>query len=230
MYIGLACRRAARGRTGSCVELTGTGGGGEAGSDRLRKSPTGLQKQPSAGLAPRRAARSALPWMIYGNERSPRNDLEQFRYVRMQRHSYDAYMSFSFLSLEFGTCHAKLWATGRHGFTLPKKVEITVPGGATYTYHYHNRKAGLKSELTNNAIVRIAIARFLAGAGARSDVPVEIDEATPPFAGALAQVRASKRPVSLRVRPGALYARGGASKSAAGAGQPAATLAEQPTG
>jgi hypothetical protein len=129
-------------------------------------------------------------------------------------------MSFSFLSSEFGTCHAKLWATGRYGFSLPKKVEITVPGGATYTYHYYNRKAGLTSELTNQAIVRIAIARFLAGAGKDGDVPVEIDEATPPFRGALTQVRASKRPASLRVRPGAGYARRSAGKSAAGVGQP----------
>lgn len=137
----------------------------------------------------------------------------------MHRYSYDAYMSFSFLSSEFGTCHAKLWATGRYGFTLPKKVEITVPGGATFVYHYYNRKAGLKSELTNQVIVRIAIARFLDRAGQEPDAPVEIDEGTAPFDGALAQVRASKRPVSLRVRPGALYGRG----NAAGAAQPGVT-------
>jgi hypothetical protein len=168
--------------------------------------------------------------MIQGNERSTRNDLEQFRHVRTDRLSYDAYMSFTFLSSKFGTCHAKLWATGRHGFSLPKKVEIAVPGGATYIYHYYNRKAGLKAELTNQAIVRIAIARFLVDAAAEPGVPVEIDEATPPFAGALAQVRASERPVSLRVRPGALYARGGAADGATGAAQPALTLGEQQAG
>jgi hypothetical protein len=148
----------------------------------------------------------------------------------MHRHRYDAHMSFTFLSSHFGTCHAKLWATGRHGFTLPKKVEITVPGGATYIYHYYNRKAGLKAELTNQAIVRIAIARFLGGPGTEAGVPVEIDEATPPFDGALAQVRASERPVSLRVRPGALYARGATAEGGAGAGKPAPALAGQQAG
>jgi hypothetical protein len=107
-------------------------------------------------------------------------------------------------------------------------VEITVPGGATFVYHYYNRKAGLKSELTNQVIVRIAIARFLDGAGREPNAPVEIDEGTPPFAGALAQVRASKPPVSLRVRPGALYGRGRASKSAASAVQAGAVAGEQP--
>jgi hypothetical protein len=122
-------------------------------------------------------------------------------------------MGFSFLSSEFGPCLAKLSATGRHGFSLPKKVEITVPDGTVHTYLYYNRKA----ELSNHAIVRIAIAQFLAaGAHARA-APVEIDDGMPPFAGALAQVRASSRQVSLRVRPGPPYVRGGASDAPAGA-------------
>jgi hypothetical protein len=159
--------------------------------------------------------------MTAGNDCSTRNDLAQFRSVRMRRHSYDAYMSFSFLSSEFGICLAKLRATGRYGFSLPKQVEITAPSGQTCIYHYYNRKPGLKSELTNQAIVRIAIARFLAGAAHGCDAAVEIDETTAPFSGVLTQVRACAPPVSMRVRPGPTYARSSTSD------QPAAVPSEQ---
>lgn len=158
-----------------------------------------------------------------GNDYSSRNDLEQFRVVRTPGAGYDAYMSFSFLTSEFGACQAKLWATGRYGFSLPKKVEIMVPDGRTYTFLYFNRKAGLKVELSNQAIVRIAIAQFLSSGADEPCAPVELDDTVPPYDGPLAQVRAASRPVSLRVRPGASYARGSASVAHEGAARLAAS-------
>jgi hypothetical protein len=115
-------------------------------------------------------------------------------------------MNFCFLSLDFGTCYARIWATGRYGFALPKKVEITLPTGERFTYLYYNRKAGLRNELTNVGIVRIAIAQFLAAPPPDAE-PELLDEALAPFVGALKPVRGPGRSASLRVRPGKSYAR-----------------------
>jgi hypothetical protein len=76
-------------------------------------------------------------------------------------------MNFTFSSSQHGTCIVKLWATGRHGFSLPKRVDIATPDGAVRTYLYYNRKVQLKPELANRAIVRIAVACFHAGIGGR---------------------------------------------------------------
>ena len=110
-------------------------------------------------------------------------------------------MNFSFLTLNFGPCVAKLSATGRFGFSLPKKVEITTAAGETTTFLYHNRKVGLKSELKNRVLVRIAIAQFLSNECEHGCV-VEINDALAPFAGTLNAVLPSSPPVSMRVRPG----------------------------
>ncbi|MFL6676265.1 MAG: hypothetical protein ACJ8LG_23620 [Massilia sp.] len=111
-------------------------------------------------------------------------------------------MNFSFLSLTLGPCRVKLWATGRYGFTLPKKVEITSGTGETSTFLYYNRKVGLKSELTNPALVRIAIFQFLGGDHAHPSL-VELNDAMPPFTGPVTRIRSSSPPPAPpRVRPG----------------------------
>ena len=97
-------------------------------------------------------------------------------------------MNFTFSSSEHGTCVVKLWATGRYGFSLPKKVDITTAAGVSCTFLYFNKKMSLKAEPGNRMIVRIAIGAFLAGAG-RAGVPVEIDPEMAPFAGTLTPVR-----------------------------------------
>lgn len=108
-------------------------------------------------------------------------------------------MNFSFSTPTSGTCLVKLWASGRYGFSLPKKVEITGPDGVTSTYLYHSRKVGLTSELTNRTLVRIAIAQFLAGAA--GDVH-QVDDTVAPFPGTLTQIRPfAPPPPPPRVRP-----------------------------
>jgi hypothetical protein len=118
-----------------------------------------------------------------------------------------SYMNFSFLTPNLGLCRVKLWATGRYGFSLPKKVEITTAAGATSTFLYYNRKVGLTSELANRALVRIAITQFLERDPDDGAV-VEINDTMPPFAGTLTPVRPSAPAAApTRVRPGRLGAR-----------------------
>ncbi len=108
-------------------------------------------------------------------------------------------MNFSFSTPTSGACLVKLWASGRYGFSLPKKVEITGPDGVTASYLYHSRKVGLSAELTNRALVRIAIAHFLAGS---TGADREIDDTVAPFGGTLTQIRPfAPPPPPPRVRP-----------------------------
>lgn len=117
-------------------------------------------------------------------------------------------MNFSFSTPHSGACLVKLWASGRYGFSLPKKVEITGPDGATATFLHHSRKVGLSAELTNRMLVRIAIAQYLAGACGDA---TEIDDTTPPFGGALAQIRPfAPPPPPPRVRPSRVLPRSAA--------------------
>ena len=114
-------------------------------------------------------------------------------------------MNFSFQTPDGLSCAGRLWATGRYGFSLPKKVEITAPDGVTHTYLYANRRVQLKDELANRTIVRIAIAQFLAcGASPRTE---EIDVDRVPFAGTLTPTRPLAPRTPLRVHPGKLHAR-----------------------
>jgi hypothetical protein len=115
-------------------------------------------------------------------------------------------MNFTFESPSAGACSVKLWASGRYGFSLPKKVEVVTAGGETATFLYHNRKLRPTAELSNRLIVKIAIAEFLAGAG-RDGRPVEIDHDTAPYEGALTPIRSSAPRSPMRVRPGKLHAR-----------------------
>ncbi|GAB3401225.1 hypothetical protein NX774_13025 [Massilia agilis] len=116
-------------------------------------------------------------------------------------------MNFTFSSHEFGLCRVKLWASGRYGFSLPKKVEITTPAGQVSTFFYLNHTAEFKPELSNRDIVRIAIAQFLARAQHAGEA-TPVDHSIAPFAGKLTQVRAdTPRGAPLRVRPGKSYAR-----------------------
>lgn len=112
-----------------------------------------------------------------------------------------SYMNVSFFSPRLGLCQLKLWASGRYGFSLPKKVEITTDAGETSVFVYYNRRLGFKSELTNRALIRIAIAQFLESDGAPAAV-VEVDEAMPPFAGTLTPIRPTSLPAPPRLRPG----------------------------
>lgn len=112
-------------------------------------------------------------------------------------------MNFSFSTPTSGECLVKLWASGRYGFSLPKKVEITGPDGLTATYLYHSRKVGLSAELTNRMLVRIAIAQYLAGAGDdAAEEALAVDDTVAPFDGTLTQIRPfAPPPPPPRVRP-----------------------------
>jgi hypothetical protein len=118
-------------------------------------------------------------------------------------------MNFTFSSLEHGTCVVKLWATGRYGFSLPKKVDITTPAGASCTFLYINKiekRLSMKAEPGNRMIVRIAIGAFLAGVPPDGGT-VEIDPDMPPYAGKLTPVRLDAPRAPMRVRPGKSHAR-----------------------
>ena len=115
-------------------------------------------------------------------------------------------MNFTFMAPGIGVCDVTLWATGRYGFSLPKKVEIRTPDGASSTFLYFNRKLSLRSELGNRVIVRIAVASFLNGVRGAPE-PVELDPDMPPYEGKLTQVRSQASRSPLRVRPGAPHAR-----------------------
>lgn len=140
------------------------------------------------------------------NEDFAGNGLEQFRVVRALIAFYDERMNFSFMSPHFGYCTVRLWASGRYGFVLPKKVEITRPSGEVATFEYHNRNANRKYELSNRSLVRLAIAQFLNGAHEPGVHRIE-DDATP-YLGPLTQIRSLVPPAApLRVRPGPRYGR-----------------------
>ena len=116
-------------------------------------------------------------------------------------------MNFSFSTPHSGACLVKLWASGRYGFSLPKKVEITAPDGVTSTYLYHSRKVGPSSELANRTLVRIAIAQFLLGPRGETH---EVDDTVAPFSGSLAQIRPfAPPPPPPRVRPSRIMPRAG---------------------
>ena len=123
-------------------------------------------------------------------------------------------MNFSFSTPHSGDCLVKLWASGRYGFSLPKKVEITGPDGLTATYLYHSRKVGPTSELSNRTLVRIAIAQYLTG-GVDSG-PRQIDDTVTPFDGVLNQIRPfAPPPPPPRVRPSRIMPRAACAKEAA---------------
>ena len=126
-------------------------------------------------------------------------------------------MNFSFSTPHSGECLVKLWASGRYGFSLPKKVDITAPDGVVSTYVHHSRKVGLKAELTNRTLVRIAVAQFLHGLRGEA---IEIDDSAAPFTGTLTQIRpVAPPPPPPRVRP----ARGLPRTAAGASGEAAST-------
>jgi hypothetical protein len=115
-------------------------------------------------------------------------------------------MNFSFLPPDGGPCIVRLWASGRYGFSLPKKVEITDAAGATHVFLYFNKRVQPNAELAKRALVNIAIAQFLRGQRGGTE-PVEIDPDTPPYSGVLTSVKPDTPRAPLRVRPGKLHAR-----------------------
>lgn len=119
-------------------------------------------------------------------------------------------MNFTFTAPGIGRCFVTLWATGRYGFSLPKKIEIRTPEGKSRTFLYFNRKLRLRAELSNRAVVKIAIARFLDeadGGGQGGAEPVEIQPDMRAYEGELVQVRTQGSRAPLRVRPGKPHAR-----------------------
>ena len=116
-------------------------------------------------------------------------------------------MNFSFLPPDGGPCIVRLWASGRYGFSLPKKVEITDAAGATHVFLYFNKRVQPNAELAKRALVNIAIAQFLRGDHRGGVDAVEIDPDTPPFTGLLTSVKPDTPRAPLRVRPGKSHAR-----------------------
>lgn len=116
-------------------------------------------------------------------------------------------MNFTFSCPLNGTCVVTLWATGRYGFSLPKKVEIATPAGAAFIFLYFNKKLRLKAELSNRTIVRIAIAHFFKGDTPAAD-GIDLDPDMSPYAGAITPVRLDAPRPPMRVRPGKLHTRG----------------------
>jgi hypothetical protein len=118
-------------------------------------------------------------------------------------------MNFCFYPPDGGPCIVRLWASGRYGFSLPKKVEITTAAGVTHVFLYVNGR--VDAELGKRAIVNAAIAQFLRGDHLRAAGPdaaaVEIDPATAPYTGPLTSVKPDAPRAPLRVRPGKSHAR-----------------------
>jgi hypothetical protein len=113
-------------------------------------------------------------------------------------------MNFSFIPSEGGACIVRLWASGRYGFSLPKKVEITTPAGVTHVFLYANREDD--AGLGKRALVNHAIAQFLRGDHLGVEA-VAIDPAVVPYGGALTPVKPDTPRAPLRVRPGKSHAR-----------------------
>jgi len=113
-------------------------------------------------------------------------------------------MNFSFIPPEGGPCLVRLWASGRYGFSLPKKVEITTAAGTTHVFLHANKEGG--EGPGKRALVNLAIAQFLRGDHVGAEA-VEIDPRVPPYSGALTPVKPDTPRAPLRVRPGKSHAR-----------------------
>lgn len=113
-------------------------------------------------------------------------------------------MNFSFIPPEGGPCIVRLWASGRYGFSLPKKVEITTAAGTTHVFLHANKDGD--AGLGKRALVNLAIAQFLRGDHVGVEA-VEIDQGVAPYGGALTPVKPDTPRAPLRVRPGKSHAR-----------------------
>jgi len=113
-------------------------------------------------------------------------------------------MNFSFNPPKDGPCIVRLWASGRYGFSLPKKVEITTAAGATHVFLYANKEGD--AGLGKRALVNLAIAQFLRGDHVGTEA-VEIDTGVAPYGGPLTPVKPDTPRAPLRVRPGKSHAR-----------------------
>lgn len=110
-------------------------------------------------------------------------------------------MHFSFFSPDLGLCHVKLWATGRYGFSLPKKVEITTLGGEKSCYIFSDRAGKIEFHVSNSSLVRIAISQFLMLPAQRHSTAV-VDTNIPLFDGGLVRNRGWNLKRNRKVRPG----------------------------
>lgn len=88
-----------------------------------------------------------------------------------------------------GKCQVELRTAGKHGFAVPKVIEITClenPSAPTNTFRFINNLVGAVTaeEVTNARLCRIAIAQFLQlGARSHAGTVHTLDSAIPPFEG-----------------------------------------------
>lgn len=114
-------------------------------------------------------------------------------------------MQLRFFTPALGQCRIRLWATGRYGFSVPKKIVISTPTGERSTYLYADRVGSAEFEVSNRSLIRIAIAQFIADP-CQQDDPAEIDLDTPLFDGPLTRAPKTREDLALKVHPGKEHA------------------------
>lgn len=98
-------------------------------------------------------------------------------------------MKYQFDGGAMGKCQVELRTAGKHGFAVPKVIEITCldnSSAPTHTLRYTNNLVGAvtAAEVTNARLCRIAIAQFLQlGARNHAGTVHTLDPAIPPFEG-----------------------------------------------
>jgi hypothetical protein len=98
-------------------------------------------------------------------------------------------MKYQFDGGAMGKCQVELRTAGKHGFAVPKAIEITcldTPSAPTNTFRFTNNLVGAVTtgEVTNARLCRIAIAQFLQlGARNHAGTVHTLDPAIPPFEG-----------------------------------------------
>jgi hypothetical protein len=93
-------------------------------------------------------------------------------------------MKYYFFIPDFGQCTVRLWARGAYGFTAPKRIEISTPGGRRTSYSYRTLHEVPGVQLSGKVLMRLAIAQFLANP-IRCDEIIELDSSMPMFDGPL---------------------------------------------
>lgn len=96
----------------------------------------------------------------------------------------------------FGIFQARLWAKGKYGFILPKRVEIYMTENEKSVYILRNRMQDDDFRISNRSLVRIAITHFLASPYDRYS-EVEVDLNMPLFDGALHTCRTATLNIAL---------------------------------
>ena len=98
-------------------------------------------------------------------------------------------MKYQFDGGTMGKCQVELRTAGKHGFAVPKVIEITClehPSAPMNTFRFTNNLVGAVTteEVTNARLCRIAIAQFMQlGARNHAGTVHTLDPAIPPFEG-----------------------------------------------